>query len=191
MQIRKENPYEKCPIYETKQLVFRIVQEEDAEDLLECYSDVFSAKFFNNDNCTSNFIYQSLDEMKNCIRCWLDEYEKQCFIRFSIVDKKIKKAIGTIEFFPKHETFKDFGKVGVLRIDLASKYEKEGLITEILNMVEGNFYDCFEVESIITKAIPEAKQRIIALKNSDYQELNNNTIVSFDYYYIRVKRELL
>ena len=183
----KCNPYEKCPIYETENFVFRKVQEDDAEDLLQCYSDPVSAKIFNSDNCTSNFIYSSLDEMKDCIKFWLDAYENKYYVRFSIVDKEINKATGTIEFFAKQDNTENTGKVGVLRLDLSSKYEKESIIIEILNMIEQNFYDCFEVESIITKAIPEAKERIKALKIIGYNEVKKSSILPYDSYHIRVK----
>lgn len=182
---KKQNPYEKCPIYETNSFILRLVQESDAEDLLECYSDCISTKFFNSDNCTSNFIYHSLDEMNNCIQFWIQSYENQCFIRFSIIDKKINKAIGTIEFFAKEDTFENFGKVGVLRIDFVSKYELDTLITEILNVTKDNFYKVFKVNHIITKAIPEAEQRVMALRGSGYKELKNNPIMPFNSYYIR------
>jgi len=186
-QMQRENPYEKCPVYETEKFVFRLVQEGDAQDLLECYSDPASAKLFNSDNCTSNFIYQTIAEMKNCIRFWLDEYKRRCYIRFSIVDKNQKKAVGTIECFAKQERFQEFGTVGVLRVDIASQYENKDVITEILNMVGNHFYDCFVIESIITKAVPEAKQRVIALKNTGYQELKNNPIMPFADYYVSVR----
>ena len=182
----KENPYQKCPTYETESFVLRLVEENDAEDLLECYSDPVSSKFFNSDNCINNFIYKAIDEMKNCIEFWIQSYENQWFIRFSIIDKKINKAIGTVEFFAKQETFKIYGRVGILRIDLVSTYEKEIPISEILNLVDDNFYEFFEVESIIIKAIPEAGQRIMALRNNGYKELNYNPIMPFDSYYIRV-----
>ena len=31
--------YKTCPIYETENLILRLVQQEDAKDLLDCYSD--------------------------------------------------------------------------------------------------------------------------------------------------------
>jgi [ribosomal protein S5]-alanine N-acetyltransferase len=184
---KKENAYEKCPIYETNSFVLRLVQKSDAQDLLECYSDSISAKFFNSDNCINNFIYKSLDEMKSCIEFWIQSYENQYFIRFSIIDKKINKAIGTIEFFARKEAFENIGKVGVLRVDLVSEYEIETLMTEVLNVINDNFYEVFKVQSIITKAIPQAEQRIIALRNSGYKELNDNPVMLFDSYYVRVE----
>ncbi|WP_291579072.1 GNAT family N-acetyltransferase [Clostridium sp. UBA6640] len=187
MIIKKENPYEKCPTYETKHFIIRMVSESDAEDLLKCYSDAASAKIFNSDNCTSNFIYKSLEEMKNCIRFWLDQYEKGYFIRFSIVDRTNNSAIGTIEFFTKPVELDEIFMVGLLRLDLASKYEKHEFIREIIDEVDENFYDVFEVEDIITKAIPEAKERIYALKERDFIELEKNASFPFDFYFIRKK----
>jgi [ribosomal protein S5]-alanine N-acetyltransferase len=184
---KRENPYQKCPVYETKGFIFRMVKEKDAEDLLQCYSDSQSNKLFNSDNCTSDFIYKSLEEMKNCIEFWLDQYSKKYFVRFSIIDKQNHKAIGTIEFFAKPVNFGEFSKVGVLRLDLASKYEKEEFITEILDAIFNNFYEDFEVEHIITKAVPEAEQRIAALKHRGFIELENRTMVPYDYYYIKYR----
>ncbi len=186
---RRENPYKKCPIYETKRFILRLVEEKDAEDLLECYSDTISAKFFNSDNCTSDFIYKTLDEMRNSIKFWLWEYKNQGYVRFSIVDKIRSKAFGTIEMFAKGDYIGEYGKVGVLRLDLASRYEKVDVITELLDTIEENFYCDFEVENIITKAIPEAKERVAALKNSGFRELEGNTIVPYDCYFIKAKRE--
>ena len=182
---KKENPYERCPIYESKRFILRLVAENDTEDLLECYSDPISGEFFNSDNCTSDFIYKSLGEMSSCIKFWICEYKNQGYVRFSIVDKARSKAIGTIEIFAKKEAFQDIGKVGVLRIDLASRYEKVQVISELLNTIEDNFYYDFEVKNIITKAVPEAKQRVAALKNSGYRELESNIIVPFDCYFLK------
>lgn len=187
MSNKKANPYEKCPTYEIDNFLVRLVDEGDAADLLTCYSDPDSAPFFNSDNCMNNFVYQTLDEMKSCIRFWLEEYRNQYYVRFSIIDKKVRKAIGTIEFFAKNEIDDDFGRVGLLRIDLRSDYEREGMIKEILNIVGANFYDDFVVDSIITKAIPEAVQRRNALKSDRYVELTDQKIVPFEFYLIRQK----
>jgi RimJ/RimL family protein N-acetyltransferase len=162
-----------------------MVEEKDAEDLLECYSNSESNKLFNSDNCTSNFIYKSLGEMKNCIKSWIDQYNEKYYVRFSIVDKLNDKAIGTIEFFAKPVDYKGVFKVGLLRLDVAPKYENEESIVEILDKVNNNFYDDFEVKHIITKAIPVANQRIAALKKERYIELEDKTIVPFDSYFIR------
>lgn len=186
MQGKKVNPYQKCPVYETNRFFFRLVRETDDEDLLECYSDQISKKFFNSDNCTSDFVYNTLEEMQSCIRFWLDEYKKHYYVRFSVVDKIMEKAIGTIEFFAKDELYSVYGIIGILRIDLVSTYEKEDMIKEILGMVDDNLYDDFGVDSILTKAIPEDKQRLVALKVMGYS-LAKEKILPFDFYYIKTR----
>jgi RimJ/RimL family protein N-acetyltransferase len=182
-----ENPYEVCPVYETEKFTLRLVRLDDAQDLLECYSDPKSAKIFNSDNCTSDFIYQTCAEMQNCIGFWLDDYARRGYVRFSIVDKTRNKAVGTIEFFAKTENFPDYGTVGLLRLDLPSKYETGSAIAEILGLVDSHFYECFAVNSIVTKAVPEAVERIAVLKKSGYQALENNTIVPYGDYYVKTR----
>ncbi|MDD7794442.1 GNAT family N-acetyltransferase [Clostridium sp. 'White wine YQ'] len=177
--------YEKCPVYESEKFIFRMVEEKDAEDLLECYSDLNAFKFFNSDNCTSDFFYKTLEEMKECIKFWIDQYKDKYYVRFSIVDKQRYKAIGTIEFYDRKVSYKDISKVGVLRLDLASKYEKEELITDILDIVINNLCEAFEVENIITKAIPDARERILALNNKGFERLEDKAILPYNDYYIR------
>jgi catechol 2,3-dioxygenase-like lactoylglutathione lyase family enzyme/RimJ/RimL family protein N-acetyltransferase len=193
------DPYTYCPTYQTARFAFRMVRHADAQDLLDCYSDPASAPLFNSDNCTSNFIYHTLDEMHACIQFWLNDYERRLYVRFSIlaglseeaVDCReavdCLKAIGTIEFFAKPGEFDGFGRVGLLRLDLASRYETQDHIAEIVQLVENQFYDLFQVDSIITKAVPEAAARIHALESAGYRALPANTIVPYADYYARVK----
>lgn len=186
MQIKK-NPFQECPVYETKQFIFRLVEENDAEDLLECYSDPKSAGIFNSDNCNCDFVFKTSEEIKKYIKFWLAEYKMQYYVRFSIVEKESNKAIGTIEIFVKKEIFEDIGRVGLLRLDLASYYEREEYINEILVMIEDNFFEDFEVDNLITKAIPKATSRIAALKSNNYRAIENNAIVPYEHYFMKSK----
>ncbi|MEK4040708.1 hypothetical protein NYE44_16595 [Paenibacillus sp. FSL L8-0493] len=178
------NPYQVCPVFESERFVYRLVQELDAADLLECYSDADSIPLFNSDNCNNDFNFQTIEEMNRCIRFWLDEYEGHGYIRFSIVEKNSGKAVGTIEFFARNEGVEGVGVVGVLRIDLISRLENEGNLNEILSLIEREFYDCFGVDAMITKAIPSAEKRVIALLNSGYAKIEGDTLVSFNDYYM-------
>ena len=189
MQTTNTNPYEHCPTYETGQFTLRLIREEDAPDLLACYADPAAAPIFNSDNCTSSFIYHTLEEMTNCVRFWVDSYRWQYFVRFSVVDKAKGKAVGTIEFFAKPGTFDGAGRVGVLRLDLASPYEQEGMIAEILQVVEEHFYGLFAVDSVITKAVPQAAERIRALRGLGFQPVPDKAIVPYDHYYLRTRGE--
>lgn len=178
------NPYQVCPVFESERLVYRLVQEEDADDLLECYSDAASIPLFNSDNCNNNFNFQTIEEMSDCIRYWLDEYEGHGYIRFSMVEKNSDKAVGTIEFFARKERVEGLGVVGVLRLDLISRLENKGVLTEILSLIEKEFYNCFGVDAMITKAIPSAEQRVNALLHSGYSTIESNLIVPFSDYYL-------
>ncbi|MCL2056925.1 MAG: hypothetical protein FWH02_06880 [Oscillospiraceae bacterium] len=171
-----KNPYEKCPVYETTHFLIRLIQSEDAEALVKCYSDSKSQELFNADNCTGDFCIDTTDGMATCINAWLQAYENKEYIRFAIVDKSFDKAIGTIEMFG--------GDTGVLRIDIASVYEKPSELEEIIDICVKNFYDLFAVKTIATKAIPKAQFRIEALLKSgfclsDFKKRKN--------YYLRTK----
>lgn len=127
-----ENPYQKCPVFETVHFLLRLVRLEDTKDLLQCYSDVKAQEFFNADRCTSDFCFKTADELRNCIAGWLNAYEKQEFVRFSIVDKSLGKAVGTIEMFGMVGSYKS--TEGVLRVDICSEYEIYPFLKELFTL---------------------------------------------------------
>lgn len=68
-----KNVYEQCPIYKTDSFILRLVELEDAKDLLACYSDRDVISKCNADYCTSDFYYTTIEQMEDCIRFWLEE----------------------------------------------------------------------------------------------------------------------
>jgi len=176
------NPYQQCPTYETEHFTLRLVNLEDAKDLLICYSDPQAQRFFNVDNFPTDCVYDTIDEMSRCIKFWLAEYADEMYVRFSLVDKKSQKAIGTVEMFGAVGKYKS--DPGVLRIDIASPYENKSFLKEILNVCAEEFYELFKVRTIATKAIPEAAERVMALREMGFCEGDFNERV---HYYLRSK----
>ncbi len=117
------NPYENCPFYEDENYLVRKLEALDASDLLSVYSDEKAVPLFNSDNCNGDdFHYMSLERMQQAVEFWLWSYTNKYFVRFSIIDKRIQKVIGTIELF--HRDSKDyFNRCGLLRLDLKSDYD--------------------------------------------------------------------
>ncbi len=101
----------------------RKLEALDASDLLSVYSDEKAVPLFNSDNCNGDdFHYMSLERMQQAVEFWLWSYTNKYFVRFSIIDKRIQKVIGTIELF--HRDSKDyFNRCGLLRLDLKSDYD--------------------------------------------------------------------
>ncbi len=101
----------------------RKLEVRDTSDLLNVYSDEKSVPLFNSDNCNGDdFHYMSLERMQQAVEFWLWSYTNKYFVRFSIIDKRIQKVIGTIELF--HRDSKDyFNRCGLLRLDLKSDYD--------------------------------------------------------------------
>lgn len=163
IQFGTHDPYEKCPVLETTNFTLRLVQMNDAKDLLKCYSNLRTKEIFTADKYIRDFRYQTLEDMNECIRFWLDEYQNRIYIRFSILDKKTSHAIGTVEMFNATGHLTDCGALGVLRLDLTSQYEERPYIQELLELCTTSFYGLFDAKLIVTLAIPSAKERISAL----------------------------
>lgn len=155
------NPYEKCPAYETESFRLRLVTMGDAEDLLKCYSDPAAVALMNADYCTSDFHYGTVEEMRERIRFWLEEYARGAFARLSILDRRTGEAVGTVEFFG--------GEYGVLRIDLRAEYERKPCISELLGLAGGRLRTDFGAKRVLVKAIPKAAERLAALKEHGYK----------------------
>lgn len=150
------NVYENCPVVESERFLLRLVMEQDCEDLLKVYSDPVAVPLFNGDNCNGDdFHYATFERMLQGLQFWIWSYDHGYFVRWSIVDKSLNSAIGTIELCGTER--------GILRVDLRSDYEKEAVLTEILDLVVLPSFEWLGCESLITKAKPIASARIKVL----------------------------
>jgi len=174
--------YEECPIYKNKRITLRQTNMEDAEELLKCYSDKIAVRFFNSDNCNGDtFYYTKIERMKQAIDFWEFSYKVKYFVRWTVILNDTNEKIGTVEMF--HRVSEDeFNHYGILRIDLQSHYETQPVIDDILEIANENFYMAFDVEAILTKAIPDANERISSLVKMGYQPINRKLGVYDDYF---------
>lgn len=183
--------YKKCPQFENEKYLLRSVSEKDCKDLLKVYSDKKAVPFFNSDNCGGDdFYYTTESKMKEAIKYWLWEYERQGFVRWSIVDKNTNEAIGTIELFHRDSDNDYFTNCGLLRLDLRSDYENSADIKNILSLIIAPTFELFDCDKIATKAIPKANERIKALSNMGFIPSNKDLIghggIKYFYYHILI-----
>jgi ribosomal-protein-alanine N-acetyltransferase len=177
-----KNIYEECPVYEKKLITLRQTNMEDAEELLKCYSDEKAVPFFNSDNCNGdNFYYTTIERMREAIDFWNFSYRNKYFVRWTIILNDTKERIGTIEMFHRIAE-DDFNHYGVLRIDLQSSFETQSIINEIIEIINENFYMAFNVEAILTKAIPQATERITSLVEKGYDPINGQGTIKDNYF---------
>jgi len=173
------DPYDVCPTYESQSLSIRLISMEDAEDLVKCYSSPQSQRFFNSDNCSGGddyFVGFTLQKMKDMIGGWINkDYKTRYFVRFSIIDKILDIAIGTIEMFPEKS---------ILRIDIEPEYERQTYIVELLYLSDNFFYD-FHCDMIVTKSIPEATERIKALLDCGYIPYPKSDTWNREHYFMK------
>lgn len=171
-----QNVYKECPILENDKFMIRLTKKEDIKDLLDVYSDEKAVPFFNSDNCHGDdFHYTTMKRMEDAVNFWIFSYDNGYFVRFSIIDKKINKAIGTIEFY-KRASEDSFNDCGVMRLDIRSDYENEECITNMLKVFVPSAFDLFGVDTIVTKAIPEAIDRVQGLKNLKFKSTDEKLI---------------
>lgn len=174
--------YKQCPVFENDIYLLRFVDEKDADDLLEVYSDKNALPFFNSDNCNGdNFYYPTKEKMLEAIRFWLSSYETKWFVRFTVIDKADSKAIGTIELF--HRISDDeFNGDGVLRLDVKSDHERESVLFDIISLIIPSAFDLFDCSEIITKAPNYAVERIKAIQRSGFIKSEHLMIGTHDRY---------
>jgi hypothetical protein len=180
--MKKPNPFDECPVYETANFRFTLVCEDDAEDLFVCYSDPVTLSHMNNDNCGGEWRPQSSDELKHA---WQKDYERRTFLRWTIKDKTSGTGIGTIEIAPLpwgRWFFGDETPIGILRLDIISRYETEDVFAEITAMMCGELARDFEVNQVIMKAPPNEPERCAALMKNGFapSEIAN---FPFEHYY--------
>ena len=135
--MKDKNPFEKCPVYETENLLFTKVKVEDAIDLFQCYSDPITKSHMNNDNCGGEWDCHSIDVVKQGIRGWKQELDDKFYIRWSVTYKPTNKVIGTIEIAPVPNTTRFLDgvcQIGIMRVDIISFLEREKIFSEIFNM---------------------------------------------------------
>lgn len=158
------NIYEKCPVLQNDRFIIRLTTKDDCDDLLEVYSDKNALPFFNSDNCNGdNFYYPTKERMLEAIKFWEFSYQNGWFVRMSIVDKEISKAIGTIEVC-KHVSTDAFDGTGTLRVDVRSDYEKEDILFAIFSLTVQHMYEMVGCNEIHTKAPIYAVERIKAIQ---------------------------
>ncbi len=153
--------YLQCPVFFTKSFTLRLVEKADANTLFRCYNDRRAVTLMNDDNCDFGFFAESVERMQQIIDYWLDFYAKRGFIRFSILDNASGEAVGTLEGFE--------GQTGILRIDLASDFEKAEYVRELLEFALGHFRGLFGNEFVATKAAANAAERRAALRQCRWE----------------------
>jgi RimJ/RimL family protein N-acetyltransferase len=162
----RNDPYANCPQFNTEHFHLRQVCMEDAEELLCFYGDLSEWMFFGNDMSDSIFSsrHATIEEMRKCIAVWLDEYRNKYYIRFSVIDKATKKAIGTIEVFDNAGKDDSY-----LHIDLSAPYETQSYILELLMLADKELFKIFNIKNLLIQAVPSAKERFAALQEYGYQ----------------------
>ena len=160
--------YGSCPALESEKFTFRLLRDEDCGDLLKVYSDKSALPFFNSDNCNGdNFYYATKERMSEAVGFWKTAYDNGWFVRLSIVDKSSSSVIGTIELCLRVSE-DDFNKMGILRVDVGSDYEKEDFLYDIFSFFAPRLEEMLGCRGVLTKAPIYAVERISAIQKAGF-----------------------
>lgn len=185
--------YDDCSSFENQKYLLRLVNENDLHDLHKVYSDKKAVPFFNGDNCHGDdFYYQTVERMKQAIDFWSFSYKNQYFVSWTIFDKSINQAIGTIELFYRDSEKDFFNNCGLLRLDLRSDYEKSSEIQNILSVIIPKTFDLFDCDKIATKCWQNATERKIALEKIGFSSTSHKLIgesAEYENYFVLSKNE--
>lgn len=176
-----------CPEYETEHFKIRKLEAGDVEGLFPCYSDPEAARYFNGDCCGDDFYYTDKEKFRECVEYWLSRYEARDFVRWSIFDKGTGLLVGTIEVCPSLKYAVDGKMMGILRIDLRSKYEKQAVLEELMDILMVNIYEDFQVASVIMKIQKEAEERQKLIKKYQFVSAKEECNIGLSDYYVRYK----
>lgn len=196
------SPYDKCPVLENDNYMLRLVEAGDAPDLLRVYSDEKAVPFFNSDNCNGDdFHYTTLERMQSAIDFWLWAYKDRGFVRWAIVDRHARQAVGTIELFNRRASEGQkprdyFNECGLLRLDLRSDHEETEKIGEILSLIVPLTYELFACQMVATKIPPAAAKRKEAAEQMGFRLSEEKLIGGDDNkvygdYYVLLKSDTL
>ena len=173
-----------CPEYETDHFKIRKLEAGDVEGLFPCYSDPEAARYFNGDCCGDDFYYTDKEKFRECVEYWLSRYEARDFVRWSIFDKGTGLLVGTIEVCPSLKYAVDGKMMGILRIDLRSKYEKQAVLEELMDILMVNIYEDFQVASVIMKIQKDAEERQKLIKKYQFVSAKEECNIGFSDYYV-------
>ncbi|MGM0369334.1 MAG: GNAT family N-acetyltransferase [Bacillota bacterium] len=121
----REDIFSQFPELETERLVLREVKLEDAEDLLEVFSNPRVMKYYN------MYPFESLEEAKELISNYLLRFQQQQLLRWGLEEKKSEKLIGSCGFYNWQE---DFCRA-TIGYELGSQYWEQGFMTEGLTEI--------------------------------------------------------
>ena len=160
----------------------RRIRADDAGALMACYSDPLAWPFFNEDNCSGHFMFTTREVMDQAIQIWTTCHDTRQFARYTLLDAGV--PFGTVEFCPRRELHPVHGRVSIVRADVDPAHERSDAIQDILGCVIRDMMPAFRVDALITKAVPQAEERIAALGASGFRPTQDPSLSRFEHYFL-------
>ena len=180
---QRPDPYTEATPLASDRFTLRPMKPDDAEALLACYADPRAWPFFNDDNCSGHFMFKTRKEMGEAIRIWIICQETRAFMRYTLLDNGV--PFGTVEFCPRNELHPVHGRVSIVRVDVDPAHEQADDLYDLLKCTIRQMMPAFRVDALITKAVPQAVERIAALKAWGFRPTEDQQLTrGFPHYHL-------
>lgn len=151
----KDELFEKNLILESERLVLRPLEEKDAENVFEIFSDTEVMRYYD------LLPFKSMEEAHRQTRFFMQALADRTMIRWGIVLKENEKLVGTCGLF----AFSDADKKAELGYELNRNYQRRGIMSEALPLVLDFAFsnsDINRIEAFIE--IPNTASQLLAGK---------------------------
>lgn len=138
----------------TERLILRKFNFNDAEDMLDLWISKPEIQ-----HMYSEPIYTTLDEVKNLLQKYIDNYDNSDYYRWAIIDNDSKRCIGQIAFYLVNLN----NHFAEIEYCIASGYQNKGLMTEAVKALIKFGFEKIALHKIqiSTKEINTPSKRVI------------------------------
>lgn len=148
------------PAMETKQLILRKIEPEDAKDLFEFLSDVSVIQF------TTHNPFENIVQVQRLINGIQQSFEGKQKIRWGIAKSGTKKIIG----YCGYHIFDELNLTGEISFCLAMDYWGQGIMNEAIRAVVGFGFEKLLLNRIEAKTMPQNAGSFKVLEKAGFQK---------------------
>lgn len=145
---------------ETKQLILRKIEPEDAKDLFEFLSDVSVNQYMIHNP------FENIVQVQRLINGMQQCFESKQKIRWGIAKKDTKKIIGYCGF----QTFDELNLIGEISFCLAGEHWGQGLTAEAIRAVVGFGFEKLQLNRIEAKTMLDNTGSFKVLEKAGFQK---------------------
>lgn len=148
------------PTMETKQLILRKIEPEDAKDLFEFLSDVSVNQYMIHNP------FENIVQVQRLINGMQQSFESKQKIRWGIAKKDAKKIIGYCDY----HTFDESNLIGEISFCLARGYWGQGIMNEAIRTIVRFGFEKLQLNRVEAKTMSQNTGSFKVLEKAGFQK---------------------